>query len=267
MEKIYRKLIEIELKLGFLNIPSSATENFPLEKTKIRFYDKNGVEYHFSYNPQYRRLTGLTNFYRNFFLEKGDLIILENCNTYFKIFATKQNIEKEDYNVEEKDTVDISGLSNQAKGDIVEDRIKELILLHGQGLLNVYKPVIDKDGVDLIVVKNGEFHPIFIQSKGRFKLQNKQLILTINQKTFTSHGSFFIIGAYFDKEKLELNDNLLLIPSKEIEMNAIKTSGGKFQLVASLNTTSNNKWTKFLVKKENLAEKLLETFEEMGNYR
>jgi len=40
--------------------------------------------------------------------------------------------------------------------------------------LSVYKPVTDSEGIDLIVVKNGVFQPVFLQVKARFNLQKAE---------------------------------------------------------------------------------------------
>ena len=81
-----------------------------------------------------------------------------------------------------------------SKGNIVEDRIKELIILYGQGLLNVYKPVVDNRGIDLIVIREGVFMPIFLQVKSRFNAAEKEtLLIDVNDKTFNPHHSFYIV--------------------------------------------------------------------------
>ena len=51
------------------------------------------------------------------------------------------------------------------KGNIGEDEAKEIILKYSQGLLNVYKPVIDDRGIDLIVLKEKLYTPVYLQVK------------------------------------------------------------------------------------------------------
>ena len=121
--------------------------------------------------------------------------------------------------------LDISGLSSQAKGDIVEERIKELIVLQGQGLLSVYRPVTDTQGVDLVVTKAGMFQPIFCKSKAVLNVAKVGFFLMdINKKTFTPHHSYFVVGAYFNPQKLEIDENVLLVPSLEVAKGTVVKS-------------------------------------------
>jgi len=165
--------------------------------------------------------------------------------------------------------LDISGLSSQAKGDIVEDRIKELIVLQGQGLLSVYKPVTDTQGIDLIVTKVGLYQPIFLKVKSRYNVQKRgYFLMDVSKKTFNPHHSYFVLGAYFNPQKIEIDDFLLLVPSEEVaKTNSVKSNQGeRYRVMNYLNPDSKGKWANYLVKKTDLANKLIEKFEEMGRY-
>jgi hypothetical protein len=262
-----RRLIEVEVRLGFLYIPAHGIEMMPSEKTKIKV-KLNGKIEELTYNPEYRRIFGLTEFYKeNKIQEKDEVVFGKKADgTYeLRLQTTPQKTEET-----EEDLLDLSGLSSQAKGNIVEDRIKELLLLHGQGLLSIYKPVSDTEGIDLIVVRSGQFHPVFLQVKGRFGLQNdSQLILSIKVKTFNPHPNYYVIGAFFNPKTLEIEDNLLLIPSAEIANNAIKVNTKNtewYRVVTALRDESKGKWTKYLINKADLSDKLLERFGEIEKY-
>jgi len=268
--QIIRKLIEVEIRLGFLSIPSKSLELMPSEKSQIKV-SLDGVDTQLSYNSEYRRIFGLTGWFRKHKAEAGDLIIVtKQENKYVVILKKSQLTNSEKEQEEAEKLVDLSGLSSQAKGDIVEDRVKELLLLHGQGLLSVYKPVTDTEGIDLIVVKNGQFHPIFLQVKSRYNLhQNRSLVLSVKVKTFSPHSNFYLVGAFFNPKTLEIDENILLIPSKDLVGNAIKVNskaGEWYRVVSSINSNSDAKWSRYIIKKTELASKLLEKFEEIGEY-
>ena len=110
-------------------------------------------EHQLTYNATYKMIFGLTRWYKNHDSKVGDEIILEKIDDKYRIsfkgIAGKPLVE------EAESIIDISGLSFQAKGNVVEKRIKELIVLHGQGLLSVFSPVTDTQGIDLIVTKSG----------------------------------------------------------------------------------------------------------------
>ncbi|MCG2789254.1 MAG: hypothetical protein L6405_04805 [Actinomycetia bacterium] len=263
--KILRKLIEVEIRLGFMYIPSQSLELMPLNSAKINATINDGNQT-LTYNSIHRRIFGLTEWYRKNNLKPGQEVIVTKENDVYK-FELIKDVKK--IKVEIEKSVDISGLSSTSKGDIVEDRIKELILLKGQGLLSVYKPVTDTEGIDLIVVKNGMFQPIFLQVKSRFNLQKNSFITNINKKTFNPHHSYFIVGAYFDLSNMELFDNLLLIPSNDInkKTNAITIKNRIiYSIVSPLILESKNKWSEYLTNKNELTNKLIEKFVEMSRY-
>ncbi len=271
-----RKLIEVEIRLGFLNIPSKGTELMPEEKTKVDiFLDDSDRAQSLSYNPNYKRIFGLTGWYKKHKAEPKDEISLklikESPPTYrLKFEKAEPILDQRAREKEAKELIDLSGLSSTSKGDIVEDRIKELILLYGQGLLNVYKPVSDTEGIDLIIVKSGIFQPIFLQVKSRFNLQkNRAIIADISLKTFNPHHSYYVVIAYFNPSTLEIDDYILLIPTEEVRGNAVIVNakyGQRYRVTTRLNPESKSKWAGFLVKKSELANKLLEKFEEMARY-
>jgi hypothetical protein len=264
--KFIRELINVEIKLGFLHIPSKAIEYMPNKNGKIKIkVDNENKE--LSYNADYRRIFGLTSWYKKLNAKAKSKIEI--------IINSENNVELKSGLIDEKlcdieKDLNLSGLSTQAKGDIVEDRIKEFLLLQGQGLLSIYKPVSDTEGIDLIVVRNGRFHPIFLQVKGRYNLQNnRSLIISVKLKTFTPHANYFVIGAYFNPKTLEINQKLILIPSEELVKNAIivKSKVGEwYRVVTSLNSTNDSKWSKYIIDKGDLASILLDKFDEMDKY-
>ncbi len=260
-----RRIIEVEKRLGFLYVPTKLRTILPVneEQVIVRF---NGNELRLRYNSTYNRIFGLTEFYRNANIDEGDFLTLTINNGALEV---SKYIDGEDQTQEEdaNDTFDISGLSSRAKGNIAEDRIKEYILLYGQGLLNVYKPVIDEDGVDLIALQSGIFHPVYLQVKSRYNVgEDGQMIITITGSTFKAHHSFYLVAVSFNKQTLEIDDKILFISSEAIEEKAFRLSNGNLRLVASLKEGSQNQWCPYIVSKAQLAEKIIESISDMNRY-
>ena len=185
--KIVRWLIEVEIRLGFLSIPARGFDLMPEDDTKIPV-TIDGERLELRYNAHHKRIFGLTAWYKKNKVVTGDKAELEKTGDFYVLrFGKFVEDHKQSENI-----VDLSGLSTQAKGNVVEERIKELVVLQGQGLLNVYRPVIDNQGIDMIVVKNGVFQPIFLQVKSRFNMEEAgNFLIDINKKTMTPHHSFF----------------------------------------------------------------------------
>ncbi|WP_176230078.1 winged helix-turn-helix domain-containing protein [Candidatus Hakubella thermalkaliphila] len=176
--------------------------------------------------------------------------------------------EEEQAKVAEEIT-DLSGLTSTQKGRIVENRIRELILLYGGGALSVYEPASDIEAIDLIVLKKGEFRPIYLQVKSRFGLSGKSkktYIQDIREKTFEPYPTFFIVYAYFNPHTMELHDNLFLIPSDKLRELAVEINpqgkGKRLRLVAPMSPKPGTKWAEFIIDKTQLADVLLQKIEE-----
>lgn len=268
--KYQRKIIAVERKLGFLYIPAQGQEFMPSHTKKVAVVFEGSVKAtELSYNADHKRIFGLTNWYNKNGVATGTIIDVELTKEQIKLSIAKSEIVIPDTE-DETDLIDLSGLSSGAKGNIVEDRIKELILLYGQGLLNVYKPVVDNRGIDLVVMKNGFFYPIFIQVKSRFNAVKKgSILIDVGENTFSVHNSFYVVGAAFNPATLEMEDRILFIPSKDYEVNSttISINGkNKRRFTVSLKQDTVAKGAKYFIKKSELVDKLMEKFEEMAKY-
>jgi len=265
MEKrVIRKLIEVEKRLGFLYISASGVELMPDKSSEITVVI-DSHPHKLKYNSIYKRIFGLTKWYKKHSVMVGSEVVIERLEDNKYSFSFKEQPLEASAKEAEK-LIDISGLSSQAKGNIVEDRVKELIVLQGQGLLSVYKPVTDTQGIDLIVTKAGQFHPIFLQVKSRFNVEKQgTFIMRINKRTFTPHNSYFVIGAYFNPKTLEIDKNILFIPSHEVaKASMVKTKlGDRYNITTILNDNAQSRWAKFLIKKSELANRVMYKFEEI----
>jgi hypothetical protein len=264
-----RKLIGKEVELGFLYVPAEARAELPNENAELNVLLPNAktTEKH-SYNSDYNRIFGLTSFYRDNNLAAGSIIEVEVSQEQVKIKLN--NIEAVLENDEEEDDenfIDMSGLSSQMKGNIGEDWAKEIILLYSQGLLNVYKPVIDDRGIDLIVLKEKLYTPIYLQVKTRFNVHKRnRLILTINGNTFKPHHSYYIVAFSFDQSKMKMSDKILLIPSQEVENLGVKLADGNWRITVSMaGGKTTGKYKDYLVSKEAFVNTLLERIETISS--
>lgn len=134
----------------------------------------------------------------------------------------------------------------------------------------MYKPVVDNRGIDLIVMRDGVFMPIFLQIKSRFNAVKKgSILIDVSESTFSVHHSFYIIGVAFNPSTLELEEKLLFVPSKDYDehSNTVTAKGkNKKRLTVSLKENTSAYGAKFFIRKKELVERLMEKFEEMSKY-
>lgn len=279
--KFTKTLIAIEIELGFLRVPKEGIGFMAPESGPISLKlneDKPVIQS--TWNKRHQRIFGLTSFYKEKNAKPGDKMVIEFIGSksgkteFYKLDLIKikpEEIKKEEITEEEaQEVIDLSNLSSPAKGNIIESRIAELVMLYGQGLLNVYKPVIDIEGIDLIVIKHGIFQPLFLQVKSRYILvKDKSLLVDLKEKSLKPHHTYFLVGVYFNPKTLEVHDNILFVPTEDIPKISTKVNANgetRHRLVVSLQPNSKQKLTKYLVKKTDFVNKLLEKFAEIEKY-
>ena len=268
-KEFVREVIRVEVDKGFLYVPSKAVDLMPVQKGKISVVvagaDKSLDA---TYNPDTRRIYGLTAAFRSIGAQAKTRIRLSYLSTNrYELASYREHGDEESH--PPASPLDLSALNSREKGDIVEDRIKDLIVLHGQGLLSVYRPVTDTKGVDMLVVKDGAFHPLFIQVKSRFVLHQKKNFLMDIGANFTPHPSFYVVGAYFDPTLIELSRYLLFVPTQHLVKKGtqVQARGKKrYRVTTPLTLETKSKWRPYIIEKTELASKLLELFSQIDRF-
>ena len=159
----------------------------------------------------------------------------------------------------------MKGISSKQKGLISENRIAEIITLGSIGALTCYTPNSDDDGIDLIINPKGQIKPLFLQVKGRFKLQKtRQFIQNVGVNTFVAHPSFYLVFAYYNLEVVDVQ-HLWLVPSMEFVDIAYEKSAGEtyksFYRFSANPCSNKDRWSKYSIRKKDLGQKLLKIIE------
>lgn len=157
-------------------------------------------------------------------------------------------------------------LSSKQKGNVIENRVSEIVTLSSNGILTCFSPNTDDDGIDLIVNIKGGYTPIFIQVKGRFILQkNGSYIQNVGKKTFKENKHFYLLFVYFDNSILEVK-TVWLIPSTIFLSKAyFKKAGKNYKDFYRFNARPNSKadkWHKYIVDKKDLGSRIQEIMKE-----
>ncbi|MDH6304560.1 hypothetical protein M2459_001295 [Parabacteroides sp. PF5-5] len=274
-----RKIIPFERENGLLYVPIGLRNFFPKENSElVVYFEKEEIK--IKYNATRNWLYGLSDLYDTLDLLVYDMVWLAiiddkinlgRCDEEgnINIFRYENQVDIVDETNEDPDLTEDNNdscfdkISNYVKGNIAEDRVKEYILLRGQGLLSVFKPVIDDNGIDLIVMHKGVFHPVYLQIKSRsINREGNETYLTISANTFHAHESLYIIGLIFNKKTLDIEDKLLVIPSWEVNNKAPQPINAKYKLNISFEDNKDNYWSQYLVHKSKLAENLLKLISE-----
>jgi len=275
-QKFEKSIIPIEIELGFMRIPNKYKKLFPLEISKINFILGDAKsEKLLSYNPKHQRIFGLMNFFKQNKVTPKDILEFEKIDDKtFKLTIKKLKPEEKEKikptQEEAEEIINTGEITATAKGRIVENRIKELITLYGQGILNVYEPASDIEGIDLVVLKKNVFQPLFIQVKSKFKLRGDNFQIGIREKALRVHHTVFIIGAYFNPQKMDIDDYLVFIPSEVFVKKANVVNHGTPKALYVLNVRlkegTHSRFSEYIIRKDNIVTKIFEKFKEIEKY-
>lgn len=155
----------------------------------------------------------------------------------------------------------VSGSSSK-KGKVAEYLISALCLNGGGGRLNVAVPIVDDEGVDMVVFRRevGEMG-LFLQVKARGSLsesvQSGGFLIDVRAKTFSPSPNYYVLGVTIDEVETALGKTAWLVPSAAFEKRAARTKGGD---ILRMNTSAkaNDKWAEFRIFTQDLPGKLLE---------
>lgn len=149
-------------------------------------------------------------------------------------------------------------LMSVQKGNIVEARVSELILLYGTNL-SCYRPVSDDEGIDLIVKEKGSLKSIYIQVKSNFSNDfSKPFIANVKERSVPDAYSMGLVFCLFDTAKGDVHDYIWFVPAPDFKKMAHKDKNGLLGFVSGKQKKDSNKWDAFMIDKRDLASRVIE---------
>ncbi len=173
----------------------------------------------------------------------------------------------------------------------IENRIIDLITKGSEDRLIVFKPKEDTQSIDLVVKKRGEYKSSPIKKvKTPFKIgqdffaprktKSKELSFQVNvfigpvesdivvknilQDNFVPNKNFYLMFVYFDEVQQDVV-NIWMMPSYDFsliaEKSEIENNKATLKFEATINLKNKDKYSRFLVKKEELGNFLLQIVE------
>lgn len=159
--------------------------------------------------------------------------------------------EKKEYKVSET-------LMSVQKGNIVEARVSELILLYGTNL-SCYRPISDDEGIDLIVKEKASLKSIYIQIKSNFSDDfSRPFVATVKQRSVIDSYSMAFVFCLFDTAKGDVHDYVWFVPAPDFIRMAHKDKNDLLGFVSGKQKKDSNKWDAFMIDKRDLAGRVIE---------
>lgn len=159
--------------------------------------------------------------------------------------------EKKEYKVSET-------LMSVQKGNIVEARVSELILLYGTNL-SCYRPISDDEGIDLIVKEKASLKSVYIQIKSNFSDDfSRPFVATVKQRSVIDSYSMAFVFCLFDTAKGDVHDYVWFVPAPDFIRMAHKDKNDLLGFVSGKRKKDSNKWDAFMIDKRDLAGRVIE---------
>ena len=159
--------------------------------------------------------------------------------------------EKKEYRVSET-------LMPVQKGNIVEARVSELILLYGTNL-SCYRPISDDEGIDLIVKEKASLKSIYIQIKSNFSDDfSRPFVATVKQRSTVDNYSMAFIFCLFDTSKGDVHDYVWFVPAPDFIRLAPKDKNDLLGFVSGKQKKDSNKWDAYMIDKRDLSSRVVE---------
>lgn len=148
-------------------------------------------------------------------------------------------------------------LMSVQKGNIVEARVSELILLYGTNL-SCYRPISDDEGIDLIVKEKASLKSVYIQIKSNFSDDfSRPFVATVKQRSAVDSYSMAFVFCLFDTAKGDIHDYVWFVPAPDFIKMAHKDKNDLLGFVSGKQKKGSNKWDAFMIDKRDLAERVI----------
>jgi hypothetical protein len=156
----------------------------------------------------------------------------------------------------------------------IRDKVIDYINSGVSGRLIIYKPEKNIYEADLSVERRANYKEkgMYIQINSLI-IPSKDATIFIKdfpQESFNAEKNFYLLFVYFDKERQKIDDYTWLIPSLDFQdiAEVIKLEGDKkiFRFESSADLKKKNKYSRFIIKTEELGKTILKALEKGGKF-
>lgn len=105
-------------------------------------------------------------------------------------------------------------LSESQKGRIVELLVGATLMLQSDGALRVSAPLVDDEGVDLVLGNRLNDKTVLLQIKSRFSLTGReQYRADVRRATCSPNPNKLLLFVYYDRDRAGLGETCWLVPA------------------------------------------------------
>jgi hypothetical protein len=106
--------------------------------------------------------------------------------------------------------------SGPQKGRIIEQLVGTTLMLQSDGALRVSLPLVDDEGIDLVISNRINDKTLLLQVKGRFSLSGRgHYRANVRRATCAPNPNKFLLFVYYDKAAAALSNSCWLVRASE----------------------------------------------------
>ena len=149
-------------------------------------------------------------------------------------------------------------LSDAQKGRIMEQLVAATLMLQSEGTLRVSVPLVDDEGVDLVVGNRLNDKTLLLQIKSRFVLTRKgRYRPNVRRATCKPDSNKFLLFVFYEKASANLGESCWLIRATDFcrLLSKQATRQPKYLFMSSF-TSRNDMWMPYRLSVKDLAKEL-----------
>ncbi len=107
-------------------------------------------------------------------------------------------------------------ISDSQKGRVIEQLVGATLILQSNGALRVNLPLVDDEGVDLVVGNRTNDKTLLLQIKGQFSLSGRgHYRANVRRATCAPNPNKLLLSVYYDKAVAALADTCWLVRASD----------------------------------------------------
>ena len=151
-------------------------------------------------------------------------------------------------------------LSSSQIGKSVEHLLAAYCIVTSNGEINVSLPVVDEEGIDLILNLKGKPERLLLQVKSRTDLTaNDSYRTQVREQTLHTRDDVYLLFVNIDTTTASFTNKMWLIPSKDFDRLSTRPNSTSSRRVFQTRFAStSDKWSYYKVDPKQLAQKLVD---------
>ncbi len=151
-------------------------------------------------------------------------------------------------------------LSDSQKGKVIEHLIAAACVLQSSGLLRISVPLVDDEGVDLVVTHKITDRTILLQIKSRFTLSKRKAYRAqVRRVSLRPAPNRFLLFVYYDRMQVRLGETIWLVPTPEFyKLTGNQNKNRPHYVFCSFFTSKKDMWKPYQISTTELAKSLIQ---------